>query len=149
MTFTVPIAARRPFRVFLSHAKADDVHARKVRAILSLQPNLRLFTEDSLSPGEDWAARLKRELSECDLFLILVSPNSSASQRVPQELGAAWGMNKPIIPILTDPRLSANMPVALSGTRPLSIAEFERPETLHQILEQHGASALIAGDGGP
>ena len=87
-------------RIFLSYVRADRTYALKLRSLLSQRPNLSIFTTETLSAGEDWESKLKDELSQSDIFIVLLSSNSVDSKWVLHELGAAWALNKPIIPVI-------------------------------------------------
>src|SRR5438067_6824935 len=101
-------------RVFFSYAAADSASAHRLRSLLSQHPNLQVFTTDILSAGEDWVSHLKSELSACDLFVVLLSPNSLESNWVLSEIGAAWGLDKPIIPVVTNKEILSNIPFPVS-----------------------------------
>jgi len=128
---------RDALRVFLSYAAADKPYADKVRSVFSRRASLRIFTTESLSAGEDWASRLKDELSQCQLFVVVLSPSSVDSNWILHELGAAWGLNKPIIPVVTDPEVISKIPLALRGIKFVQIKELEKPEVITQLLERY------------
>lgn len=124
-------------RIFLSYDVADSAEALKLRKLLSKSPSIRVFMRDLLSAGEDWEGRLKKEISECDVFLFFLTQNSLGSSWVLQELGAAWAIEKPIIPIVTHPALVTKMPVALKHRQFINIKDIEKPEIVDQILGQY------------
>ncbi len=128
---------KQALRIFISYAIADREHARKLRGLLSQRPNVRIFTPEMLSAGEDWESKLKDELSKCDIFLVLLSPNSADSPWVLQELGAAWALGKPIVPIVTHPEVFSKIPVALSHLEFVEIKDLEKPEIINHILERY------------
>lgn len=129
---------RKPrLRVFFSYTAADKAHALKLRSLLSQRSNLRVFTTDLLSAGENWEPRLRNEISECDIFVVLLSPSALESSWVLHELGAAWGLKKPIIPIVTHPEVFAKIPVALSNIQLIDIEDLENPEAINQIIERY------------
>jgi hypothetical protein len=88
-----------PLNVFLSYSKSDANYGATSQRLLFHRPNVRIFAPEMLSAGEDWQTKLKEELSKCDIFLLILTPNSFDSKWVLQELGAAWALNKPIIVI--------------------------------------------------
>jgi hypothetical protein len=122
--------------IFLSYAMADSEQAYKLQNLLSQQLNSKIFTTDSLSAGENWVPKLKRALSECDLFIVVLSPNSIGSKWVLYELGAAWGLGKPIIPVVTHPEILSNIPLVLRETKLVNFKDFENPEALYRIIKQ-------------
>jgi len=53
------------------------------------------------------------------------------------ELGAAWALNKPIIPIVITPQAFSKIPVTLGELQSVEIEDLENPEVIDQILEVH------------
>jgi hypothetical protein len=136
-------SSRRALRVFLSHAVVDREYARKLRSLLSRYPNLHIFTPDMLSAGEDWLSRLKDEVSQCDIFLVLLSPDSVNSEWILPEIGAAWALNKLIVPIVTQTGLSTEIPTVLQQSEFLEMKYLEdHPEAIDQILAKAAASDM-------
>jgi len=130
-----PTKQERPIRVFFSYETADNDHARKLRRILSRHFNLRIFTHEGLSAAEDWKSKLKSELAQCDIFVVLLSPNSVESDWVLQELGGAWMGDKPILPIVTHSHVLAKIPLQLRNAQTVNINDLDNPEVINQILE--------------
>lgn len=122
-------------RIFLSYVRADKAHANKLRSLLSQRPNVRVFTTETLSAGEDWESKLKDELSQSDIFMVLLSSNSVNSKWVLHELGAAWALDKPIIPVVINPGVFSKIPVMLRELQSVEIKDLENPEVIDQILE--------------
>ena len=130
-------------RVFLSYAAADRTQAQKLQRLLAQRPNVRIFTMEALSAGEDWESRLKEELSQCQVFILILSPNSVDSGWVLSELGAAWALDKPILPVITDPEVSSKLPlkVELRGVKPVELKDLEKPEVVNEILAHYEKAA--------
>jgi hypothetical protein len=128
-------------RIFLSHAMGDRAYAHKLLNLLSQRANVRVFTPEKLSAGEDWQSTLKEELSNCDIFLVLLSPNSVGSSWVLHELGAAWAMNKLIIPIITHPEVASRIPLALAQYEFVEMGDLEQPDFINQILARFEETA--------
>ncbi len=124
-------------RVFFSYAMADYTDAQKLLNALSKQPNIQVFTTQALSAGENWMPKLQQALSECDLFVVLLSPDSLDSNWVLSEIGAAWGLNKPIIPVMTQPELQDKLPSVLRGISSVNFKDFADSQTAHRILERY------------
>jgi len=132
------IINKRPLRIFFSFAAVDRTYAHRVQNILSQRPDVRIFTTESLSAGEDWQSKLKHELASSDIFIVLLSPNSIASKWVLHELGAAWGTDKPIIPIVTNPEIVSNRLIPLKLKQYLDISKLiEDPNNLEGVIEQY------------
>jgi len=89
------VKSRNSLKVFLTYSRKDEEYGRKLRKILSMNPNIRrIFTPEMLSAGDEWLSKLKDEISQCDVFMLLLSANTINSEWVMSELGAAWGLNK-------------------------------------------------------
>ncbi len=128
-------------RVFLSYAASDAAQALRIRSVLLKQPDIKIFTTDTLSAGENWIPKLRRALLESDLFIVLLSPNAVESKWVLYELGAAWGLNKPIIPVVTQLEMSGKVPLVLRDVPLLSIEDLENSSAVNQILERYEEAA--------
>ncbi|MCK4732005.1 MAG: toll/interleukin-1 receptor domain-containing protein [Methanophagales archaeon] len=136
---------RGTLHVFLSYAVADKEYAHKLHKLLSQQPNLHIFTTEALSAGEDWTSKLKDELSKCDVFVVLLSPNAIESSWVLSELGAAWALDKLIIPVVTELKVSSKIPVQLKGTHFVEIEHLEKhPEAINQALMRYKKTGVVA-----
>jgi hypothetical protein len=129
------------YRVFLSHSVGDRVYADKLRRLLSKRPDVSVFSVETLSAGENWQSKLKDEISNCDIFAVIFSPNSVDSQWLLQELGAAWSLHKPIIPVVTQPNLLRKIPLTLQQTRVVNFNELEKPEDFDRWFESLEAAA--------
>ncbi|HEX6818907.1 MAG TPA: TIR domain-containing protein, partial [Ktedonobacterales bacterium] len=91
-----PVAQAVQFvpRVFISHSRADDEFGHKLVARLRTE----LGDDDSvwydsaggLWAGDEWWMRILKELSERNVFLIVLSPDSMASKWCQDELNLAW-----------------------------------------------------------
>lgn len=128
---------KKPLYVFLSHAQADKDLALNLRAAFEQHTYVRVFTTDKLSAGEGWVSQLKAALSSCDLFIILITPNAVKSSWVLQELGAAWGLKKPILGVYNDVWDSAHLPVALNEEQLVSMKFLEHAGAIESLLRRY------------
>jgi hypothetical protein len=129
--------------VFLSYARADEEDINKIQSILYKYYNLRIFTSEMLNAGEDWKTKLRDEIAQCDIFIVLLSPNSIESSWVLTELGAAWGLEKLIVPIFTQPEVLSKIPVELKDTQSFDIGYLEEhPEALKPIIDHYKENIL-------
>ena len=88
-------------RVFISNAAVDNVLARKIRNVIETSIDANISTDEDLGAGSDWESRLRQEIEDSDYIVVLLTPQSVRSPFVIQEIGAAWGLGKPIIPLVT------------------------------------------------
>ena len=144
MTSTSHPIDTAPIRVFLSYARTDAKNVEKLRNYLGFEPRIRVVSPDSLTSGQAWASQLKHAIEDCDVFVVVISPTSVASPNVLYELGAAWGMGKPILPVTTQVYSGLNLPLDLKDLPSVSIGELEDPDALRGIIKQIETIGLSA-----
>lgn len=88
------------YDVFLSYASADSKEARQIFDSIRKIGGTVFLSEKSLQPGEDFAEAIRMALQRSTEIWLLLSPNSLKSEWVITEWGAAWALEKRIIPIL-------------------------------------------------
>lgn len=93
--------------VFISHSHNDKVLAEAVTQLLRDTVDLNggkirctsTYGAD-LAIGSKFAKQLRRDIKASEVILAILSVSSIASQFCMVELGAAWGLKKPIKPLL-------------------------------------------------
>ena len=88
------------------------------------------MAEKSIQPGHDFAEEIRRSLKGSREVWLLVSPASLNSEWVTTEWGAAWALEKKIIPILFRCDIDA-LPARLKG---LQCIDFHRYDELFSSL---------------
>jgi len=131
-------------KIFLSHASADMVLGRKVRNLISQNFNAQVFATEDLSAGEKWETKLRNELSAADVVVALLTPGSIASSWVLQEIGAAWALRKPIIPLVTRIEVLNSMPISLEPHQAIELAGVDKPEDVERFLSALDESLAAA-----
>lgn len=127
--------SKRPIKVFLSHSEADSGVARKVRDQLTHYSTSSVFTNADLSAGENWQAKLERELKRADVFIAVLTPQAVSSNWVLQELGAAWSLEKPIIAVVTDFAMLDRFPIRLRGYQAFKIGDLDTTKGLDRFVK--------------
>jgi len=88
------------YNVFLSYSSNDKEEADKIYKDIISQKGKIFLAEKALKPGQDFAVEIKNAIKTSDELWIILSPSSLKSDWVSTEWGAAWVLDKPIIPIL-------------------------------------------------
>ena len=88
------------FDVFLSYSSADKDEARVILEMLTSEQMTVFLSEKSIEAGAVWEGTIREALRKCYSFLILITPNSLRSEWVSTEWGAAWILEKQILPVL-------------------------------------------------
>jgi nucleoside 2-deoxyribosyltransferase len=126
---------RQQPRVFISHSNVDAVFARHVRNLLVQRLNAQVFTTEDLSAGEKWQSKLRNELSSTDVVVALLTPQSADDSWVLHEIGAAWALEKPIIPVITRRDVLNKMPASLERSHVIELADVDTPENADKFVE--------------
>ena len=87
-------------KVFISHSSKDKWAARRISQDIEAIGVQTFLDEKDIKTGESLDQSIKKQLNDCDDFLILLSPASIKSEWVLIELGGAMALGKHIVPIL-------------------------------------------------
>ncbi|MBK8026282.1 MAG: TIR domain-containing protein [Chloroflexi bacterium] len=86
--------------VFISYSKQDIAFARHLRQLLENAGFPVWMDESALVPSERWWRRIEENIRTCGAFIVIMSPNSQASDWVEREILLAERLRKPIFPLL-------------------------------------------------
>lgn len=122
--------SRSDIRVFISHSSADAEVASALihvlRDALALHPDtVRCTSVDGyrLPAGANTKERIRSEVFESEVFLGLISNDSLRSTFVLFELGARWGAERHLIPLLIRDCSPAALTGPLSDLNALQLSE--------------------------
>ncbi len=88
--------------IFISYSRVDHELAQFLLKHLR-EENLNVFIAPiTIDPGETWRDGILENLRESDWLLFLASHDACKSAYVQQELGAAIGLEKKIVPVIWD-----------------------------------------------
>ena len=133
---------RQPIEVFISHATADESLAaalvdlfQSALALPAAAIRCTSVTGYCLRGGADVDERLRREVDDANAFIGIISHQSLRSTYVLFELGARWGANLHLIPVLA-PGLGPDVLIGpLSGLHALKTDR----DGLTQLVEDLGS----------
>ena len=91
----------------------------------SLALGLQVFLDEDLSAGENWQSKLRKELENADVFVALLTPLSVADSWLLQETGAAWALEKPIIPLVSRSDILDRFPIQLRSYPSLNLKDLD------------------------
>jgi hypothetical protein len=86
--------------VFLSYSSANSDEARLVSDAITRAGKSVFLSEKNIQPGNVFEDKIRKALKGSREVWLLVSPQSMESEWVTTEWGAAWALEKKIIPIL-------------------------------------------------
>jgi hypothetical protein len=102
-----PLSASDPakephgYLIFLSHATHDKWIAEVVREkILAKFIHVRVWLDNrDIAGGDRIPDEIQRAIRECDELIVLATPASQDRPWITLEIGAAWGLQKRIVPL--------------------------------------------------
>lgn len=126
-------------RLFISHSSKDQKIAKGVIDLIRAATNL---SKESirctsvhgykLDPGDKFEEKLNREVQKAEAFIGIITPNSIGSAFVLFELGARWGRNLPMVPLLGAGSDAADLEGPLKSLHPLHL---ESQSDLFQLVD--------------
>lgn len=106
-------------KIFISHSSANNVEALAIHDWLSEQGwgdvFLDLDPKRGLVAGDRWQAALKAAAEQCELILIMISPEWAKSRWCLAEFLLAKQMNKQILGVVVKATPIADLPVELTA----------------------------------
>lgn len=127
-----------PIRVFVSYSSKDKKMAGEIDAVLKvLRMEPFLAHGDSIETGKQWKEAVREAIRECDILVALVTPNFRESEYTEQEVGAAWGLKKPVLTILTDGEKPSGFIVDWQGVKYTGYPPAAAGEIMRFALSEH------------
>ena len=91
-------------RIFISHSHTDNEFGikltRDLRSILGDDNAVWYDNDGGLQAGDTWWPKIVKELTACDVFILIISPEAMASRWVRNEFDMAQSGKKRIVPLL-------------------------------------------------
>lgn len=130
------------FKLFVSYSTKDLSQVELLKQQLQGTPIEVFIAEHSVLPSQELAPTIAKAISDCDLFVLLWSDHAKASEWVPQEIGRASALGKPILPLMLSEGVELPgfihglkfLPIhkdpsgSLSSARSQILAEYEKKE---------------------
>jgi hypothetical protein len=128
--------SRQSRRTFISYSRVNQEFALKLATELR-ETNFSIWMDQlDIPSGARWDNEVEKALNGCGIFLIILTPESIASENVKDEIGFAIDHGKRILPILLE---QCDIPLRL---RRLQYADFTQTsyrdgvESVKQLLEE-------------
>lgn len=87
-------------KIFISYAHADTSRILEFQRALEIHD---VWFDHHLSVGQAWWNEIERQISASHCFMLLLSPDSMASEYCQKELDLALRLEKPIAPVMIQP----------------------------------------------
>jgi hypothetical protein len=139
--------------VFVSHASRDTTIALYDVLLADLRKRSRqeVWVDSELSGGQLWWDEICKQIRECSLFLVVVTPRLKKSDACRLELGYAVALGKPVLPVKITAVSDWQLPELVA---PMQVLDFTARQHageagLDCALNLIDAITQMAKDGGP
>jgi len=106
---TVSKAKDRP-GVYILHGPADFVEARHLRNHLVRETGIQAVLSEDVGAKPKPLASLRQELHHADIVVVLLTPSAVECGPLLEQLGAAWALEKQIVPVFTERSVLNGLP---------------------------------------
>lgn len=88
-------------KIFVSYSRHDEAFARKIAVWLAKTLNMGVWIDvDDIQPGVKWSAAIQDGLDNCEVMVVILTPESMESINVEDEWQYFIDLGKPVVPIL-------------------------------------------------
>lgn len=85
--------------LMISYSRNDSAFVDRLEADLKAQGYSTWVDRRKLEPGQRWDAEIRQAITQCDILLVVLSPDALASRFVRQEYLEALKRRKQVIPV--------------------------------------------------
>src|SRR5258708_10842544 len=100
-------------KVFISYSSSDAVWAREFANSLQQRGLKVWFDSNAIHSGQSLTDAVEKGLRESSVIALLVTPDTIKRPNLFFEIGAAMGMGKPLIPVVSEDVDPSALPAAL------------------------------------
>lgn len=126
---TQKVQTGRTYLVFISHSTNDRWIAKQMAALIEERCQTygvkTFLDEKDMAIGESIRESIRKNIQECDEFLVLLSRYSIDRPWVLIEIGAAWVLGKRIITII-DKVTPEEMPDIITPYKAIDLNDFDK-----------------------
>ncbi len=132
-----------PQDVFISYSRKDSEHALSLAERLRAEGIQVWIDQHGIIGAEQWATEIVEGIKGCSTFILLISPDSVASENVLRELSLANESRKRILPVeIQTIELPSSFMYPLAGLQRVKIGDFEAIIRAHR----HGVERVSQAD---
>lgn len=122
--------------IFLSYSRHDQEFADSLSGGLQAR-GLQVWVDThEIQAGDAWRAAIATAITQCDAFLVILSPNCIASKNVVKELSIAESKNRHIVPIMCQTcEIPPEMEYQLAGLQWIDFSELGFENALDRLVK--------------
>jgi hypothetical protein len=139
-------SAKGGYLVFISHSSKDRWVAKQMARLIEGKGRkygvTTFLDEKDIQTGDPFRREIRKNLQQCDEFLVLLSRNSIKSSWVVAEIGGAWTLEKRMVAII-DKLIPREIPEVINPYKAVDLNSFE--EYLDQLLQRVKEAGIAYG----
>lgn len=120
--------------VFISYSRRDLEFVTKLHQYLGEQDISAWFDQSSIEAGDQWRESIVKGITESQIFLLVLSPDSADSNNVRKEIDLAESHKKQILPVMWRPTdFPPSIEYQLAGVQYLDFKAADSDENLSKL----------------
>jgi hypothetical protein len=122
--------------VFISYSRGDGDFVRQLYLALINRGISTWYDRESIAVGNQWATDTVEGIRNCQVFVLVLSPDSAASVNVRKEVDLAQRYEKQIVPLIWRPtEIPVAMEYQLAGIQWIEFNETASEENLDRLAD--------------
>lgn len=131
---TTPLPTPGNNAVFISYSRRDEDFIRELYNQLTQRGISAWYDRKNIRIGQHWPSEIVQGIGGCQIFLLSLSPDSTASENVRKELDLAQRYKKQIVPLVWRPvKIPVAMEYQLAGIQWIEFNQVASPENFEQL----------------
>jgi len=130
-------------QLFVSYSRRDDALAGRLRSALG-NLGMKVFDYSEIRPGDDWRHAIQKAIKGSDAYLLIASPEATASSWTSYETGMAEALGKRVLVLLRNGHSVTELPEELAANQVINF-DPQRPEDAAHDVAAHLAADAASG----
>jgi hypothetical protein len=123
-------------QVFTSYSRRDKEPVDQIVEVIEKTGIDVWIDREDIKAGNMWRVQIVEAIDTCAAFLLMLSPNSTASDNVRKEIDLAEGSERPIFAVMLQPvKVPAEMRYQLAGLQVIDVQKLGFEEAVARLLE--------------
>ncbi len=122
--------------VFISYSRKDEAFIKQLYQELTGRGISAWYDRENIGVATHWPSQIVEGIRDCKVFVLAVSPDSTASVNVRKEVDLAQRYQKQIVPLIWRPtQIPVAMEYQLAGIQWIEFNELATPDKFNQLAE--------------
>jgi TIR domain len=123
-------------QVFTSYSRRDKESVDQIVGVIEGTGIDVWIDREDIKAGNMWRVQIVEAIDTCAAFLLMLSPNSTASDNVRKEIDLAEGSERPIFAVMLQPvKLPADIRYQLAGLQIIDVQRLGFEEAVARLIE--------------